>query len=125
MQAEISDTEYEVISVIWDAHPATAKDILERLNTTKEFHPKTVNTLLNRLVKKQAISYQKDGRAFKYSPLIEKENYVKRKCQHFLSKMFDGKVSPLVANFASHDILKKDDIEDLKKLIQEWEDKND
>ena len=125
MTNEISDTEYEVMVAIWRGYPATAKEIIERLNEIKTFHPKTAYTLINRLVKKEALSFEKEGRSYKYYPLIDKEDYVKRKSEHFLQKLFNGKISPLVANFVADDSINKQDIEDLKKLIQEWEDKND
>ncbi|MBF7072102.1 BlaI/MecI/CopY family transcriptional regulator [Glaciecola sp. MH2013] len=122
MSIEISDAEYQIMLAIWESSPVNAKDVIARLDS--DWHPKTVNTLLGRLVKKEALAYMKDGRSYLYTPLIEKNSYIKSKSQHFLQKLFNGKLSPLVANFVDQDLVEKDDIEALKKLIDDWESSN-
>ncbi|MEQ3660180.1 MAG: BlaI/MecI/CopY family transcriptional regulator [Glaciecola sp.] len=123
MSIEISDAEYQIMLAIWQGSPVTSKELIARLDT--EWHPKTVNTLLGRLVKKGALGFEKQGRQYNYLPLIEKDKYIKSKSQHFLKKLFNGKLSPMVANFVSQDMVEKDDIEALKKLIEDWEKQND
>ena len=44
---EISKTESEVLEVLWRQHPASANEIIAKLNENKEWHEKTVKTLLN------------------------------------------------------------------------------
>jgi predicted transcriptional regulator len=122
MSIEISDAEYQIMLAIWEASPVNAKDVLSRLDSN--WHPKTVNTLLGRLVKKGALAYEKEGRSYLYVPLIEKNSYIKSKSNHFLQKLFNGKLSPMVANFVDQNLVEKDDIEALKKLIDEWESAN-
>jgi predicted transcriptional regulator len=122
MKIDISDAEYLVMSVVWANHPATAKQLFEHLNN--EWHIKTLNTLLNRLVKKGALAYTKSGRQFVYSPLLEKKQYTHQKSKNFLETLYGGKLSPLVAQFAEQESLIEEDIEALKKLIDDWEKKN-
>jgi BlaI family penicillinase repressor len=72
---DISNTEFEVLEALWQKHPATANDIIDRLNLfegtkkgqSKNWHDKTVKTLLNRLVKKEAISFEKQQRHYIYT----------------------------------------------------------
>jgi BlaI family penicillinase repressor len=123
MKIEISDAEYQVMEVVWHQHSASAKQIILALNN--DWHPKTVNTLLNRLVKKQALGFEKEGRSYVYRALVNRANYINQKSQRFLQKLFGGKISPLVANFVDQDMVQKEDIEDLKKLISDWESNND
>ena len=56
---EISKTKLEVMQAIWQGTPFDAETIIQRLNKQKEWHEKTVKTLLNRLVKKQALDFKK------------------------------------------------------------------
>ena len=120
---EISNAEFEVLEALWQDHPASATDIIERLNQSKHWHDKTVKTLLNRLVKKEAISYQKEQRHYLYSPLLEREAHTLKESKSLLERMFSGKLAPLVAGFANQNDLNKEDIEALKSIICDWEKK--
>jgi predicted transcriptional regulator len=126
---EISNAEFEVLEAIWIGYPASAKEVIKRLNSQltqdKQWHDKTVKTLLNRLVKKQAIGFEKQQRSYLYSPLLERDAYTLKESKSFIERMFGGKVAPLVAGFAKQNDLKKDDIEALKSLISQWEKEND
>ena len=122
---EISKTELEVMQAIWQGTPVDAETIIQRLNKQKDWHEKTVKTLLNRLVKKQALDFEKVGRQYHYFPLVSKEDYQEREAQSFVSRLFQGRISPLVAGFAKHENLSEEDISELKKLIADWESKDD
>jgi BlaI family penicillinase repressor len=121
---EISKTEFEVLSALWEHYPASAQDIIKRLNNDKDWHEKTVKTLLSRLVKKQAIDFNKHQRSYLYYPLLERESYMIRESKSFISRLFKGRVAPLVAGFAETDSLSKQDIDELKVLIDKWEQDN-
>ncbi|KGJ90397.1 BlaI/MecI/CopY family transcriptional regulator [Colwellia psychrerythraea] len=132
---EISNAEFEVLEALWQNHPASANDIITKLNENtnatgiesqdKQWHDKTVKTLLNRLVKKQAISFEKQQRHYLYSPLLEREAYTLKESKSLVARMFSGKLAPLVAGFAKQNELNKDDISALKSLISDWEKNND
>jgi len=83
-----------------------------------------VKTLLNRLVKKNALGFEKQQRSYLYFPLVERENYTIKESKNLIEKLFRGRLSPLVAGFAKHSDLKKDDIDELKALITRWENEN-
>ena len=123
--SDISKAEFEVLNALWEKHPASANEIISRLNTIKPWHDKTVKTLLNRLVKKEAVSYEKEQRRYLYSPLLEKETYTQHESQSLIDRLFSGRVSPLIAGFAKNKNLKKDDIDQLKEIISQWEQDND
>lgn len=125
MTIDISKTEYEVLDVLWEDHPASASDIIQRLNLNKVWHEKTVKTLLSRLVKKQVINFNKQQRSYLYYPLVERSAYTERESKSLVSRLFGGKVAPLVAGFANSDSLSKDDVDELKALIKKWEQDND
>jgi BlaI family penicillinase repressor len=136
---EISNAEFEVLEALWQNYPASANDIIAKLNEgtntsthgtddknkEKQWHDKTVKTLLNRLVKKQAIGFEKQQRHYLYSPLLERETYTLKESKSLIERMFSGKIAPLVAGFAKQNDLNKDDISALKSLISDWEKNND
>ncbi len=122
---EISNAEFEVLDALWEQYPASASDIIDRLNRKKSWHDKTVKTLLNRLVKKEAISFEKEQRRYLYSPLLERDTYTQKESTSLIERLFSGKISPLVAGFAKHNELKKEDIAQLKDIISKWEQEHD
>lgn len=123
--SDITPTELEVLKVLWQQSPAEANEIIARLNEQKVWHEKTVKTLLGRLVKKQAIGFEKQQRKYFYYPLIEQETYQINESESLVQRIFSGRLSPLVAGFAKSNKLNKDDINELKKLISQWEKEND
>lgn len=124
-KAKISEAEFEVLDVLWEDYPATSNELVERLNQKKVWHDKTVKTLLSRLVKKQAIDYKKEKRQYQYYPLIAREEYTQKETTSFVSRLFKGKVAPMVAGFSSQNSLSKEDVRELKALLEQWEQDND
>ena len=82
----------------------------------------TVKTLLNRLLKKGAVSARKDGRRYLYSPVLTREQWLSNESTGLLNRLFGGRVAPLVAHFSTQRKLSRKDIADLKRLIQELDD---
>ena len=124
-KVDISKAEFEVLEVLWQHSPASANQIIEKLNQNKEWHAKTVKTFLNRLVKKQVIDFEKQQRSYLYFPLVERSTYTEKESQNLVSRLFGGKVAPLVAGFANTNNLSADDIDELKSVIAKWEQKHD
>ena len=52
----ISDAEWDVMKVVWDHGPLTSGDVVKRLADEKDWKPRTVKTLLSRLVQKGAVA---------------------------------------------------------------------
>lgn len=122
---DISNAEFDVLDVLWERNPASASDVVQTLSSHKEWHEKTIKTLLGRLVKKGVISFEKQQRQYLYYPLIEREDYTAQETESFVGKLFKGKITPLVAGFAIQKTLSKDDVNELKALIAQWEEDND
>jgi BlaI family penicillinase repressor len=95
--ARISPAEWQVMKVIWAESPILAREVIARLAAGQSWHSKTIRTLLARLVKKRAIGYQKQGRAYLYRPLVKQGDCVRAECQSFLDRVFDGAVVPMLA----------------------------
>jgi len=122
--SEISRAEFEVLNALWEKYPVTANELIAYLNKEKQWHEKTVKTLLNRLVKKNAVSFEKEQRRYLYTPLLERETYTQHESQSLIERLFGGRISPLIAGFAKNKNLNKDDISELKAIINSWEQEN-
>ena len=76
-------------------------------------------------LKKEVLGFEKQQRQYLYYPLIAREDYTKKETASFVSRLFKGKITPMVAGFANQNSLSKQDINELKALIKEWEENND
>lgn len=114
---QISEAEYEVMKVIWSEAPISTNEVTEKLSKITEWSPKTIQTLLKRLVQKEAITYEKKSRVFVYTPLVAREDYLNQESDHFLERFYDGNLSALVANYVKDERLSPEELEELRELL--------
>lgn len=114
---QISDAEWEVMKLIWSESPQTANQIVEKLSPVKSWNQKTIKTLINRLVKKGVLGYDKKSRTFYYYPLVLKSEIEKLERRSFLTKVYNGALKPMIASFLEEENLSPDEIEELKQLL--------
>lgn len=113
----ISETEWEIMKIVWSKGQCTANDILEALNTGEHWHPKTARTLIGRLVKKRALTYKEDGRAYIYRPAISESEAIAHYSQSFLERVFDGALTPMLAHFVRQRRLSPTDLQELREVL--------
>lgn len=113
----ITEAEYHVMKIVWANAPVSTKEVTEKLLEETEWKDKTIHTLLSRLVKKGILAYEKKGRVFVYTPLVKETEYVLQESRSFLDKFYDGALNSMIVNFLEEDKLSKDDIDELKKIL--------
>lgn len=117
---QISEAEIEVMKVLWELNEATSAQIIEKLEGMSNWKPKTIHTLINRLVAKGAINATKiDGKSYLYSPNISEQEYKSHANKSFLQKLYNGSISLMMASFIKEQKLSKKDIDELKRLLDE------
>ncbi|WP_202626478.1 BlaI/MecI/CopY family transcriptional regulator [Stenotrophomonas acidaminiphila] len=118
----ISEAEAVVMEALWESHPLSAEDVVARLGGRNGWAEATVKTLLNRLLNKGAISATKEGRRYLYAPQVAREAWLLEESSSLLERLFDGRVAPLVAHFSQHRKLSRDDVAELRRLLEELDD---
>ncbi len=99
------------MNVVWTQAPCGAGDIIRLLQAADPtWHPRTVKAFLNRLVKKKALGFNKEGRSYLYRPLVRREECVDAASESFLERVFGGSLKPMLAHFVERDKLYKDEI---------------
>jgi len=114
-----SEAELEVMKVLWEeGKPLSAPEIVQRLKEKDiKWEKSTIYTLIDRLVKKKVIKQEKKNKLYYYSPSISKEEYAKRETTRVLNKLFNGSVKDLIAALVESGNLKKEELEEIKKLL--------
>ena len=115
---KISEAELVVMEALWEQSPLTANDVADRVTAARDWSAQTVKTLLSRLMAKDVIAADQDGRRFLYRPLVAREDYVASESGRLVNRLFGGRVSPLVAQLASQDQLSDDDIAELEAILK-------
>lgn len=118
----ISMAESQVMKALWVKSPLSAEEIIAALPDDQDWADATVKTLLNRLLKKEAIAAERDGRRFLYRPLVAQGDYVHAESQGLLDRLFDGKLAPLVAHFSQREKLSDEDVAELRRLLETLDD---
>jgi BlaI family penicillinase repressor len=115
----ISETEWQVMKAVWAKAPCSAGDVIEALTRRDpDWHPKTVRTLLNRLVAKEALGFTHEGRAYLYRPLVTEADCADAASDSFLERVFGGSLEPMLAHFVERKKLSRSQIEELRKLLE-------
>ena len=114
---QISEAEFEVMKIVWKYAPINTNEITEKLTLTTSWSPKTIQTLIKRLVSKKALSYEKQSRAFVYTPLVQEDEYIRQESNSFLKRYYNGNLSSMLASYLEDDKLSSTEIDNLCHLL--------
>lgn len=122
---QISEAEYEVMKVVWKHAPINTNEITQQLLKTTSWSPKTIQTLIKRLVNKGALSYEKQSRMFVYTPMVKENEYIGQESNSFLKRLYGGNITAMVSAYLEDDKLSEAEIETLRGLLSKKDTKGD
>lgn len=122
---QISEAEFEVMKIVWEHAPVSTNEITERLTKTTSWSPKTIQTLIKRLVNKGALSYEKESRMFVYTPLVEQGEYIGQQSSSFLKRFYNGDITAMVSSYIENDRLSQEEIASLRSLLSKGSEKGE
>ncbi|MCL1820986.1 MAG: BlaI/MecI/CopY family transcriptional regulator [Oscillospiraceae bacterium] len=116
----LPDAELEIMKIIWrNGEGTTSAYIMEKLEGKKEWAVTTVLNFLARLADRGFVTVSKNGKTNIYSPIIEEEEYLKTESKSFLERLHGNSVKSLVASLYGGNAISNDDLEELKRYIDE------
>lgn len=115
----ISEAEHTVMEALWERSPLTALEICKEVCSRRDWSLATVKTLLSRLVAKNAVATEPDGRRFLYTPLLEKSDYAGAESRRLVDRLFGGRAAPLFAQLAEAEALTEADLNEMEALLKE------
>lgn len=119
--SKISDSEWSIMEVIWEHPNCTAMFIIKKLENSTDWKPKTIKTLIRRLVDKGIIGYEQERREYKYYSLVNENECKRSEGISFLKRVYKGSLKAMMVNFMESEDLSKKDIEDLRRFLNEKE----
>ncbi len=114
-----TELELDILKVLWAESPLPVRDVRARLEQQagRELSHSSVITMLNIMVRKGYLRRKKDGKAFLFSPKVEKKRVTGGMASDLLSRVFDGSASALVLNMIETADLDADELAELRRLI--------
>ena len=117
--SNISEAESQLLQVLWQRHPQSAEEITAALSGRQDWALGTVKTLLHRLLNKGAVSAEREGRRYLYTPLLNRNKWEERESLNLVDRLFGGRLSPLVMHFSSQRKLSEEDLRALRRLLED------
>ncbi len=119
---QISEAEFEVMKIIWKYAPISTNEVTEKLTKTTNWSPKTIQTMLKRLVTKKALTYQKESRVFVYTPLVQEAEYIRQESNSFLKRFYNGNIISMVSSYLEDEKLSDTELDTLRHLLSTRQD---
>ena len=114
---QISDAEWQVMKIIWMQGEQTSTDLIKVLEKRFSWSKSTIQTLLARLVEKECLTREKQGKSFIYSALLTQEDSKKLLVQDIKDKVCSRRMKQLLADLIKECDFTLADLEGLEAVI--------
>jgi BlaI family penicillinase repressor len=116
---KIAESEWRVMQVLWGSGPQTANNVVNALSGEVKWKPRTVKTLISRLVKKGAVKVTEEGYRYRYSAAVDESECVRSETRSFVRRVYQGAMKPALAAFIEDADLSDKEIEDIQKILNQ------
>ena len=117
-QITISEAEWEVMRVVWANETVTSREVIDTLENKMDWKQSTIKTLIGRLVEKEALKTEKEGRKFIYSANISEDETVRNFSEDILDRVCKKQNGKVIQQLVQEAALSQDDIEQLMNQLQ-------
>lgn len=118
IDSKITDSEWEVMRVVWAQDKVTSKEIIEVLQQKKDWKPATTKTFIGRLVKKGMLHTETEGRKYIYSANINEGEFIKSTLDETFENICNREVGNTIVDLISKATLSFKDIEKIEKALE-------
>jgi predicted transcriptional regulator len=119
----LTDVELELMTILWRRGEGSVADVMEGLSSDRDLAYTSVSTILRILEQKAVLKTRKEGRGHIYIPVLKKAEYESRAVRDVVERVFEGTPVAMVKQLLGSVDLKSEDLQELKKLIQQMEKK--
>ena len=115
----IADSEWRVMQVLWEHGPQTANGVVSTLSGEVKWKPRTIKTLISRLVKKGAVKVTEEGYRYRYSAAVDESACVRSETKSFVRRVYQGAMKPALAAFIEDADLSDKEIDDIQNILNQ------
>ena len=125
MNVKPTDSELEILQILWEFGPMTVRDVNARLNEQRKVGYTTTLKMMQIMTEKGFLSRDTQARSHVYTPLLLHEEVQSTMLEHVLKTVFKGSRSSLVLQALGHGRSSPEEITEIKNLIDKLDKKED
>ena len=115
----LTDGELRLMKVLWKRGHATVGEVADALPARRQPAYNTVLTMLRIIEEKGYARHEKIGRAFVYTPVLDRDRAQRTAVRRLVNQFFDDSPGSLVLNVLEHEKVDAAEIARLRKLLRE------
>jgi len=116
---EMTEAEWEIMKVVWDAEPCAAGTVQEALAQRKEWAYSTVKTTMDRMVDKGFLEITRIRNLQLFRSCMSKAEARRAEFQKMLKRAFDGALTPLMEFLIEHEGVSDQEATQLRKVVED------
>ena len=116
---QISDAEWQVMKIIWMQGEQTSTDLIKVLEKRFSWSKSTIHTLLARLVEKECLTREKQGKSFVYSAILTLDDSRGLMVQDIKDKLCSRRIKLLLADLIKECDFTHADLNQLQQVLEE------
>lgn len=120
----LGEAELEIMKVVWKSDEPMGSAAIGKAVEEKEWKRTTIATFLARLVEKGALSAERRGKAWYYTPVLTAKEYKKSQVKSLIKNLFGGSAENLVAALFEEEQFSDKDIKELKAIFKDKEEQH-
>ncbi len=112
-----TESELEILRVLWERGEATVRDVHEELSKTKDAGYTTTLKLMQIMYEKGMVKRDESSKTHIYIPLLSREKTQKQFVGKMIDTLFQGSSSQLVMQALGNHKASKEELDEIQKLI--------
>jgi BlaI family transcriptional regulator, penicillinase repressor len=112
-----TERELDIMAVLWQHGPSTVAEVRSRLHDDVSHN--TVATMLTILESKGHVDHIEEGRAFRYRPIVDREEAGRSAFSRLVDTVFGGSAEALLTHFVRDRRLTKEELERIRGVLNE------
>lgn len=118
---KLTDAEWRIMNALWEGHPATAREIMDRLPMERTWAYTTIKTMLARLTAKKAVSETKSGHRSLYRPLVSQTAARRTALRNICDRVLGGSLAPLMHFLEEEKKISEKERRELIRVLEEMD----
>ncbi len=112
-----TDRELEILSILWEKGPSTVREVNDQMNKISEVGYTTTLKLMQLMTQKGLLFRNKSKYRHIYEPVLSEAKTQIQLIANMLKKAFAGSATKLVMRAISSNNISKDEMDEIKKLV--------
>lgn len=118
---KLTGSEWSVLDCLWEESPQTVMQLVARLREKVGWAKSTTITTLRRMEEKGLVHCELVGKGKSYTPAVEQEQAAVSETRSFLDRVYRGSVGLMMSAMAQRQELSREEIAQLREILNRAE----